>query len=124
MEDLSIEAAEIFEDLLQNPLIDIESLSFQLMAYQEQLREEIAQSEFVDEELAETIYARAMELLERIASDYDEHDHTYAQAAVFYYMELHDEEQDLGSPVGFDDDRDVFNAVVTELGHDDLIIGF
>lgn len=124
MKDLSFEAAEIFEDLLENPLIEIEDLQFQLMHHQEKLRAHMARSEFVDEELAETIYARCLEMLERIAGDYELDDHRNAQAAVFYFMEQHDEEQDLGSPIGFDDDREVFNVVVAELGFDDLLIGY
>ena len=124
MEELSTEVAEIFEELLQEPLIDLDVLSKRLSRYMEVVRKLAAQAELIDEELAETLGARAQELIERIGADYEEEDHHYAQACVLYFMMSHDDEDDLDSPAGFDDDLEVFNAVVTRLGHDDLVIGF
>ena len=124
VEELSAEIIDLLETLLDAPLVDIEELNDSLTEYQEELREHIAHSEFLDEELAETLYARCMEMLERVANDYSKDSHKWAQAAAMYFMEQEDEEIDLESPVGFDDDRDVFNVIAQELDFDDLIIGY
>lgn len=124
MDDLSVEIVEIFEELLQEPLIDLDVLQRRLSRHMETVRDLAAQAELVDEELAETLAARCQELLERVAGEYDEDDHRYVMACVNYFVMRHDDEDDLDSPAGFDDDLEVFNAVAAHLGHDDLVIGF
>lgn len=124
VEDLSVEVSEIFEELLQEQLVELETLLKRLSRHMESLRQSVAQAELVDEELAETIGARAQELLERVLADYEEEDHRYVQACVRYFIMRHDDEDDLESPAGFDDDLEVFNAVASYLGHDDLVIGY
>lgn len=124
MEELSAELIDLFETLLDAPLLDIEDLNDSLTDYQEDLRDVLARSEFLDEELAETLYARCLEMLERVANDYTPEAHKWAQAAAMYFMEQEDEEIDLESTVGFDDDRDVFNFVAKKLDFDDLLIGY
>lgn len=124
MRDLDGEVAELFEELYQEALIDLEELIEELQAYREELLEELAQSDFADGDLAATLSARLLELIERVAQSYDEEDHRHAQAALRYFMESVDGDHDMDSPAGFDDDREVFNAVASRLGHDDLVIGF
>lgn len=124
MEELSPESIDLLETLLDAPLVDIEELNDLLREYQEDLREHIARSEFLDEELAETLYARCLEMLERVANDYDAQSHKWAQAAAMYFIGLEDDEVDLESPIGFDDDRDVFNVMADKLDFEDLVIGY
>ena len=124
MRDLEGEVAELFAELFEEALIDLEELIEELQAYREELLEDISQSDFADGDLAATLSARLLELLERAAQSYDEDDHRHAQAALRYFMESADGDHDMDSPAGFDDDREVFNAVATRLGHDDLVIGF
>jgi len=124
-ESLPVEAVEVFEELLDEPLMPLEELIERLLEYREEILAEIAGTvEFVDDELVQALTARSIELLERIANDYDEGAHRHAQASVRYLMEDMDDDEDLGSVVGFDDDMEIFNAVVSELGHTDLAIGF
>ena len=87
MEELSAELIDLFETLLDAPLLDIEDLNDSLTDYQEDLRDVLARSEFLDEELAETLYARCLEMLERVANDYTPEAHKWAQAAAMYFME-------------------------------------
>jgi hypothetical protein len=47
-----------------------------------------------------------------------------AQVATRYFVLQDDGEDDLQSPYGFDDDVEVFNAVVRALGHPELEIGY
>ncbi len=123
--NLSMEAADSFEELLGDALIDLEELIEEVVTHREESIDDLANSgEFVDEELVGALAARSLELLERIAEDYTEEEHRLAQAAVRYFLIDLDGDFDYGSPVGFDDDREVFNAVVLELGHEDLQIGF
>ena len=124
MEELSSESIDLLETLLDAPLVDIEELNDLLREHQENLREHIARSEFLDEELAETLYARCLEMLERVANDYDVESHKWAQAAAMHFIGLEDDEIDLESPIGFDDDRDVFNFMADKLEFEDLIIGY
>jgi hypothetical protein len=124
-ESLPVEAVEIFEELFEEPLLPLEELIEQLLEYREEIMAEISASvEFVDDELVQALTSRSIELLERIANNYDEEAHRHAQASVRYLMEDYDDDEDLGSVVGFDDDMEIFNAVVVELGHSDLRIGF
>lgn len=46
----------------------------------------------------------------------------YVQAAVLYFIESEDEEPDLSSPDGFQDDAEFFNCVCTFIGRDDILI--
>lgn len=124
-DSLPIDAREIYEELLEDALIPLEDLIERMITYREDILEEIAASvEFVDEDLVQALATRSLDLLERIANDYDLDSHQHAQAAVRYLIEDLDDDEDLGSVVGFDDDMEIFNAVVTQLGHTDLIIGF
>ena len=124
-QDLSTEALEMYSELLEAPLADLEDLIERLIEFREHLAGDLAQTaEFVDDDLAQTIAARALELLERVAADYSTQAHKMAQAVVLYFIGEEDSDDDLGSPVGFDDDRDIFNAVAAELDHHDLVIGY
>jgi uncharacterized membrane protein YkvA (DUF1232 family) len=49
-------------------------------------------------------------------------DRPWLAAAVVYFVESDDDEHDLDSPVGFDDDAEVVNAVMAMIGRKDLMI--
>ncbi len=121
--NLSVEAQEIFEELLEDQPTPIEDMLEEALAYQEQLHEHLASGEFPDEELAEELAARCVELLERVIQA-DEPSQRLAQAAARYIIEPLDEDDDFGSPAGLDDDREIFNAVAARLGFEDLLIGY
>ena len=42
--------------------------------------------------------------------------------AIAYFVDSDDEEDDFRSPIGFEDDAEVFNACIRFAGHDDLVI--
>jgi uncharacterized membrane protein YkvA (DUF1232 family) len=76
----------------------------------------------VDFALAEELAKRSVKLLERSAPDPSEANRQLIQAAVRYFVENDDAEDDLNSVVGFNDDAQVMNAVATYLGYPDLLV--
>ena len=42
--------------------------------------------------------------------------------AIGYFVDREDEEDDFRSPIGFEDDAEVFNACIRFAGHDELVI--
>lgn len=65
--------------------------------------------------LAERLAHANIELLGHVVHSGD-HDQRLAQIASRYFVDPADGEDDLHSPFGFDDDVEVFNAVVRRLG--------
>jgi hypothetical protein len=121
--ELPSELLEILEELLEQPLQDLEGLIEEVVSYRVEVGEMFGvNSDFADEELAAMLAARTVELLERVAGEYSEHDHQLAQAAARYLISDDDVNDDLGSPIGFDDDKEIFNSIVEAMGHDDLAI--
>jgi hypothetical protein len=78
-------------------------------------KERSAELEFADKPLAQKLYRAACEGLGRDCSDA-----LLLQAAILYLVEHDDEEHDLESPLGMEDDAEVWNAVCDELGWADL----
>jgi len=78
-------------------------------------KERSAELEFADKPLAQKLYRAACEGLGRGCSDA-----RLLQAAILYLVEHDDEEHDLESPLGMEDDAEVWNAVCDELGWADL----
>lgn len=69
--------------------------------------------------LAEGIATRALELLN---SQKSERGKRLAQAAVKYLLLTEDVTPDFDSPQGLEDDLQVFNAVASSLGREDLLL--
>lgn len=127
VKELSTEVAEIFEELLDEPPVNLERLIEELMEYRDELDDMMSAADLVDEDLGKSLATRLVELLERvIGEDHGEGDeeHQLAQAAARYFIERADGDDDMDNPVGFDDDLEVFNMVARRLGYEDLVIGF
>jgi hypothetical protein len=124
VKELSGEVAEIFEELLDEPPVDLEQLIEDLMEYRDELDDMMSAADFVDEDLGKSLATRLVELVERVIAEYGEEEHRLAQAAARYFIERADMDDDLDNPVGFDDDLEVFNMVARRLGYEDLVIGF
>lgn len=124
VKELSGEVAEIFEELLDEPPVDLEQLIEDLMEYRDELDDMMSAADLVDEDLGKSLATRLVELVERVIAEYGEEEHRLAQAAARYFIERADTDDDLDNPVGFDDDLEVFNMVARRLGYEDLVIGF
>jgi hypothetical protein len=71
--------------------------------------------EFADKPLARKLYGAASTALQRPTENVE-----LLHAAVQYVANTEDEEHDLLSPLGMEDDAEVWNAVCSELGWEDL----
>lgn len=82
-----------------------------------ELQEALHNNEFLDIELAHQI-AAVLELLLADYSSFSPEHQAYIAGAVAYFISTEDSEPDLESIVGFDDDRQVLNYVLTVIGWD------
>jgi hypothetical protein len=126
VKELSTEVAEIFEELLDEPPVNLERLIEELMELRDELDDMMSAADLVDEDLGKSLATRLVELLERVIGEdhgAGDEEHQLAQAAARYFIERADGDDD-DNPVGFDDDLEVFNMVARRLGYEDLVIGF
>lgn len=103
-----------WERLLQQPLAPVEVLRGDLEDYL--ARVEGTQA---DPKVLEGLVVGCRALL---AGEWDEERRRLVQAAVTYFLMEDDEEPDLDSVAGLDDDAEVFNAVARAVGRADLVI--
>lgn len=75
----------------------------------------------VDLDTANRVAASLRELLDTI-SDYTAQQRALLRGAITYFAQREDDEDDLDSVIGFDDDARVLSAVAEALGRPDLIV--
>ena len=101
---------------------DIPLLVERIDTYLEQVREATARNEFLNLALAE----RLASVLKTLLGEYDHLGSAYHQALVVgacrFFLETNDVWGDLDSPLGFDDDAEVLNAVLRDIGREDLLV--
>jgi hypothetical protein len=116
------DSAEPFRRLLETPVLDAGDLWMMVREHLVVLREADADEEMLDGKLGVALAEASEALLNRFPDEDSEDAKLLIQAAVRYFVLNEDAEGDLDSLVGFDDDAMVFNAVVEELGHEDLVV--
>ena len=114
--DITAVLAQYMHDVTADELVE---LTTEVDAYLEVVRQAAAERDFVDVRLAEQIVA-ALNALIADAADYTAKERTLLAGAVRYFTNVNDENRDLTSPTGFDDDAEVLNAVCTYVGREDL----
>ncbi len=122
IERLPQDSAEFFERLLSEPTLDAGDLWMMVRSHLVALREAEAAEEMMDSRLGKELAEASEQLLHRFADETNEDARLLIQAAVRYFVLNEDAEGDMDSLVGFDDDAEVFNVVVEELGHGDLAV--
>ena len=120
LQTLLSDSRSVVAMLLAEPLCSVDVLRAQVLAY----REQISAAPRADRTLGGQLVDGALALLERAGTSPVELDRRLAQVAVRYFVLDDDGDEDLLSPFGFDDDVEVFNAVVLRLGMEDLAIDF
>jgi uncharacterized membrane protein YkvA (DUF1232 family) len=115
------DSRQVVDRLLHEPLLDVSSLQDQVRAYRQHV--ELAARPSTDVELADALSRATLELLERTARAPREA-RKLAQVAARYFVLQDDGDDDLSSPFGFDDDVEVFNAVVAALGEPDRALDY
>lgn len=119
---LSPTTMELVQTLMAEPLIAPKTLKAQVETYREEVRAAAENNANVDLELAMSIAGSCLSLLATIDGDTSESHHRLVQLACRYFVEEEDEDGDLDSVIGFDDDAEVVNLVAGQLGLDDLKI--
>jgi uncharacterized membrane protein YkvA (DUF1232 family) len=111
----------ILEQLVEEALVSAEILADELDEYVENFSGSSLHMEFVDREKADRCTMLCRQLLKELPNPPDEHRHRLTQLAINYYVLAEDAADDKHSMVGFDDDLQVVEAVVEELGLQHLL---
>lgn len=114
------ETVPFFTAYLDMPRIEPDELLTQVRQYLVAVRTAAETNPTVDVDLAQRIADGVEQLLAHAKSP----DYPYVQAAAIYLIEDEDDQGDLTSCIGFDDDAEVFNAVCKFLDHPELSIDF
>jgi hypothetical protein len=108
--------------LLRRPASTRERLVSDLDAYTRRIDASARRRPDLDVNLAEAILRSCRTLLDDDWANLSEEARRLVQLACEYYVDPDDEDGDLESVFGFDDDAEVVNLVLIELGRDDLQI--
>lgn len=114
----------LIQPLLTGALVPVDELRRQVVGYRAALRS-AAQSQAwpdMDFELGDRCGVACEDLLDRVGAWPEPWQHRLLQVAVRYYVLSEDEEDDLESLVGFDDDAMVLNACARALGLEAAVI--
>lgn len=112
--NLSPETLSLVQTLLEEPLRSADDLRREVRAYQARI--EAAEGN-ADVELGQQIAEACLGMLDMLEHDVSESHHRFVQLACRYFVEEEDEDGDLDSMLGFDDDAEVLNLVADQLGH-------
>lgn len=104
-------------EVYANPSI----LKQKVESYVERIKEEITHNEFINVELAKKIRDVCMVLIDEYekASNIDK---KYINATINYFITTDDDEEDLFSPLGFDDDAEIINECLKLIKKENLSI--
>lgn len=96
-------------------------LAGELTAYTQELQRQAQKTEFYDLKSALRAATLCHRLLAALPAEPSDDQHRLAQLAINYFVLAEDAEDDNHSMIGFDDDLQVVEAVVAELGFVDLL---
>lgn len=119
--NLSPRALRLFSAALQEDLIPVAGLRSEISDYVADLTRAALATEFIDLDTARLVATLCGRLLDRLAPDSPDEHRRAVQAAVRYFVLPDDAESDIESPIGFDDDLAVVEAVAQHVGADDLL---
>lgn len=112
---------EVVEEFLSEDLRNTDQLRRDVEEYLERVADERERFEFLNMGLAEAIAGRYLDLLDEVEGESAEV-RRIVQAGLLYFVEPDDADDDFSSIIGFDDDRDVLNAIAEVLDHPDLTL--
>lgn len=115
------EARTHLERLWSEPVKSIEGLRAEVVRYIQQLTELRSEYEFLDLATAQRIASQCLAHLSWLEDHNRPDPARLIQVAVRYFVEDEDAESDLSSPIGFDDDAAVVEAVARVLGTERLL---
>lgn len=118
-QELLSDSRDVVSRLLGERLQDVEALRAQVEQHHVHVRHDAGP--LTDLDAAAALHEATLSLLDR-TSDASVRVRRLAQVAVRYFVLQDDGDDDLHSPYGFDDDVEVFNAVVRAIGQPELEI--
>jgi uncharacterized membrane protein YkvA (DUF1232 family) len=104
-------------EVYTNPILLKQSLE----KYIEKIKEETMSNEFINVELANKIKNVCLVLIEEY-ENVDNEKKKYIVATINYFVTANDDEEDLFSPLGFDDDADVLNECLYLIDKKELTV--
>lgn len=104
--------------LLSAALRPLAQLEREVRAHLESIRRAATTVELIDLPEAERLAADLVRLIQSLPSPCPPEQHRAVQLAASYFTLPDDDERDISSPIGFDDDRVVFDLVAAELARD------
>lgn len=121
LRDIPVEYRDRFADLLGEPRLAFEALREDLTTYLETIHQVGLMVKLLDLGVARSLADTALALLDYARRHDDEELRTLVQAAVRYFI-LEEEDEEITGVLGFDDDRQVINAVCRAVGRTDLVV--
>lgn len=100
----------------------VEHLQAEIGGHLEKVRSALVRNEFLDFGLAERIASALDTLLATYSEIGSDHARALIVGAARFFVTADDVWPDLESPVGFDDDAEVLNAVLKDIGREDLLV--
>lgn len=101
-------------------LVPLDTLRHRVNQHLQAARAAVRRNEFLDLDLAESLAATLLDLL-NAAEGYDEHGRRIVQAAVAYFADEDTAEADFDEIAGFEDDRSVIIAAAVTLDRSELV---
>ena len=99
----------------------VETLKTEIMCYLDRIVQAQRENEFLNEPLARRIGEIGVLLLDSYHS-YTKEQQSFITGAVRYFLLAKDKDNDLHSPLGFDDDAEVMKFVLKSIGRENLMI--
>ena len=118
---LSFDDKGLLRQRYDHPLKDTSILRDELKLYLSAIEALTDKNEFLDIKLARRIYAQCEALLDGLHQGAPEESKRLVQTAIGYFVEADDAECDTTSPIGFDDDAEVIEAVAREIAREDVL---
>jgi len=112
----------LVEKLLELPLPSKQKLLSDMKSYNAEIDKVAATKPGLDVNLADCLFRACTTLIEEVWDDATDQQRKLIQIACEYFIIKDEEEGDLNSVFGFDDDACVFNAVTEYLDREDLLI--
>ena len=121
LDGLSRREAQRVQALIATDLPGASELRAAIASYLTDIAREARRNEFLDLALARSV-AAALEKLIDGSSTFELSHRRLVAAAVAYFVDADDAAHDMASPIGFEDDARVVNAVARAIGRDDVAI--
>jgi len=113
--------AALLKQFIEGPFREVLELRRDIRAYVEKLETISKKTEFLDLVLARRVATQCESLLDGLGPDSSKEHRQLIQAAVQYFIENEDEENDIESPIGFDDDLEVVELIAREIDRADIL---